>query len=111
MASTKSQNCSCAKTDKLAIALKALGHPVRLRMVQELYELQSCCCADLCECFPQSQSTISQHLSVLKDAGIISYEKHGNKSCFQLNHDALQEVQTVINTLIPQQNSGASRDK
>lgn len=93
----------------MADALKALGHPVRLRMVQELTALESCCCSDLCECFPQSQSTISQHLSVLKDAGIITYERHGNKSCFTLNHDALVEIQTTISELVNIQMSGAKR--
>ncbi len=111
MISIKQEKCSCASTDKTADALKALGHPVRLRMVQELTQLHSCCCADLCECFPQSQSTISQHLSVLKEAGIVSFEKHGNKSCFTLNHGVLQEIQMAISTLLPDQNSEAQREK
>ncbi len=111
MISPKQKHCCFASTEKMADALKALGHPVRLRMVQELTEFQSCCCADLCACFPQSQATISQHLSVLKDAGIISYEKHGNKSCFSLNHDVLQEIQTAMNALVIHKTSGAQREQ
>lgn len=107
----KSKECSCASTHKMADAMKALGHPVRLRMVQELKQLDSCCCADLCECFPQSQSTISQHLSVLKEAGIISYEKHGNKSCFSLNHDVLHEIQTAVSALLIHEAPGAQLDQ
>jgi DNA-binding transcriptional ArsR family regulator len=90
--------CHC--TDKMADALKALGHPVRLRLVQEIRELKSCCCGDLCDCFSQSQSTISQHLSVLREAGIIDFEKNGNKSCFSLNYEVLNELQSSIQDLI-----------
>ena len=110
MSSSKNQNCMCASDDKIADALKALGHPVRLRIVQELKSLESCCCADMCECFPQSQSTISQHLSVLKEAGIVSFEKHGNKSCFSLNHDVLAEIQTAMNVIFNIKSSGAKID-
>lgn len=86
-------------TSDTADALKALGHPVRLRMVKELVEMEACCCADLCEGFSQSQSTISQHLCVLKDAGILSFEKQGTKSCYTLNHDTLKKLQTALNVL------------
>ena len=99
MTLTKPAECGCACANKMAEALKALGHPVRLRMVMELKELESCCCADMCECFTQSQSTISQHLSVLKDAGIVNFERDGNKSCFSLNHEVLGEIQTTLNSL------------
>lgn len=110
MKSRKSKSCGCEATEKMAEALKALGHPVRLRIVQELKSLDSCCCADMCECFSQSQSTISQHLSVLKDAGIVNFEKNGNKSCFTLNHDALKEIQSAMGALYNHPMSGANID-
>ena len=110
MASNKKDQCGCETTNQMADALKALGHPVRLRMVQELTHLESCCCADMCECFTQSQSTISQHLSVLKDAGIISFERQGNKSCFTLNHDVLNDIQTAIGGLLNLQRARAKHD-
>lgn len=110
MKSRKSKSCGCKATDKMAEALKALGHPVRLRIVQELKSLESCCCADMCECFSQSQSTISQHLSVLKDAGIVNFERNGNKSCFTLNHDALKEIQSAMSALYNNPMSGANID-
>ena len=110
MKSKNPNNCSCASADKMAEALKALGHPVRLRMVQELKSLKSCCCADMCECFPQSQSTISQHLSVLKAAGIVSFERNGNKSCFTLNYDVLEEIQMAMVELINPQGLETQND-
>jgi len=110
MKSPKSKSCGCESTEKMAEALKALGHPVRLKIVRELKSLESCCCADMCECFSQSQSTISQHLSVLKDAGIVNFEKNGNKSCFTLNHDALKEIQSAMSALYKNPMSGANID-
>ena len=107
MALLKSNSCFCGSTNKMAGALKALGHPVRLRLVQELLAHENCNCAELCNCFPQSQSTISQHLSVLKNADIVSFEKNGNKSCFSLNHDALQELQMVFEALSIQKTRGS----
>lgn len=106
----KSNFCNCENTEKMADVLKALGHPVRLKIVQELKSLDSCCCADMCDCFSQSQSTISQHLSVLKDAGIINSERNGNKSCFTLNHDALKEIQIAIGALYNAPKSEANID-
>jgi len=102
MSSKAISDCICSFTHETADALKALGHPVRLQMVRELVQLETCCCADLCKCFPQSQSTISQHLSVLKDAGIVSFEKDGNKSCFSLNYQTLKAVQAALNQILAQ---------
>lgn len=110
MTSVKSKTCVCEKTERMAEALKALGHPVRLKIVQELKSLDSCCCAEMCECFSQSQSTISQHLSVLKDAGIVNTERDGNKSCFTLNHDVLKEIQTAMGALYNNPESGVNID-
>lgn len=83
-----------------ADALKALGHPIRLRIIRELSQMESCFCADMCDCFSQSQSTISQHLSVLRDAGILNFEKQGNKSCYSLDRAALKKLHTALNELV-----------
>ncbi len=95
----KQERCACTEPERVANALKALGHPIRLRMVQELKAVETCCCRDMCACFSHSQSTISQHLSVLKEAGIIDFEKDGNKSCFTLNHDVIKDVQMALNEM------------
>lgn len=84
---------------QLADQLKALGHPVRLQIVNQLKAMESCCCSEMCDCFSQSQSTISQHLSVLKEAGLLKYSKVGNRSCFSLNHKALSDLQLALGML------------
>ena len=71
--------------DAAAERLKALGHPVRLAIVRALAERTHCCCADVCNRLPLAQSTVSQHLKVLKDAGLVDFERDGVRSSYVLN--------------------------
>lgn len=74
MKRTNQQIDYLAKTEKLARFSKALGHPTRIKILNHL-ENQSCCfTGDLLEVIPLAQSTISQHLKELKDAGLIQGE-------------------------------------
>lgn len=59
---------------ELARFAKALGHPVRIEILKYLDATHSCCTSDLVDLFPFAQSTISQHLKELKDAGLIQGE-------------------------------------
>ena len=95
------QTCDCLSDQEqdLAELFKALGHPVRLKMVYELKQLENCCCGTICKYFSHSQSTISQHISVLKDAGIIIAERDGNKSRFCLNHEVLARIEQSMTAL------------
>ena len=74
-------------TDDNAAAdrLKALGHPVRLAIVRALAERSRCCCSDVCSGLPLAQSTVSQHLKVLRDAGLVSFQRDGVRSSYVLN--------------------------
>ena len=76
--------------DAAAERLKALGHPVRLAIVRALAERSACCCADVCSRLPLAQSTVSQHLKVLKDAGLISFRRDGVRSSYVLNPAGLR---------------------
>jgi ArsR family transcriptional regulator len=71
--------------DAAADRLKALGHPVRIAIVRALAECNCCCCADVCSRLPLAQSTVSQHLKVLKDAGLVSFRRDGVRSTYVLN--------------------------
>lgn len=68
---------NAAAFDKNAELLKAMAHPVRLCIVRGLLEKGSCNVTTMCECLDMPQSTISQHLSKLKSAGIITGERSG----------------------------------
>ncbi len=79
--------------------LKALGHPVRLGMIKQLLEKHCCCCGELCDCFNHSQSTVSQHLSVLKDAGLLRAERDGTRMLYSVEPDALELLTNAIANL------------
>jgi len=66
-----------------ALILKALGHPTRLFIVDRLSESEQCVC-ELQELIGADMSTVSKHLSVLKSAGIVAYEKRGKQVWYSL---------------------------
>lgn len=76
--------------------LKALGHPARLAIVRALAEQSCCCCADVCSRLPLAQSTVSQHLKVLKEAGLVSFRRDGVRSAYVLNPSALAALRSDI---------------
>ena len=85
---------------EIADKLKAAGHPVRLRILHELARRCSCCCGDMCDCFPLSQSTVSQHLGVLKDAGLVTSETEGTRSNYSINVEALEMLKDELGSLL-----------
>lgn len=82
--------------DPAAERLKALGHPVRLAIVRALAECRCCCCADVCSRLPLAQSTVSQHLKVLKEAGLVSFRRDGVRSAYVLNPAAFAELRADL---------------
>lgn len=80
--------------------LKALGHPVRLAIVRALAEQSCCCCADVCSRLPLAQSTVSQHLKVLKNAGLISFRRDGVRSSYVLNPSAFLALCSDLEELV-----------
>ena len=66
----------------MARAAKALGHPIRVQIVRFLLAQDSCMCGDIVEHLPLAQSTVSQHLKVLKEAGLIRGEIDGPRVCY-----------------------------
>jgi len=78
----------CTKTQKLSIQtkseiFKALGHPTRLQIVEKLADGEQCVC-DLLEMFNVEMSTLSRHLSVLKNAEIVIDERRGKNIFYSL---------------------------
>jgi len=79
--------------------LKALGHPVRLAIVQALAGRTPCSCGDFCDVLPLAQSTISQHLRILKDAGLIGWRREGTRSCYWLDIQARAETNRALGAI------------
>ena len=80
------------KHGAVAEACKALGHPARVRIVELLAEQQECRGAEVFAELPLAQSTISQHLSVLKDAGLVRATAVGPSMVYCLEPGALDAL-------------------
>ncbi|HYG52169.1 MAG TPA: metalloregulator ArsR/SmtB family transcription factor [Flavobacteriales bacterium] len=81
MGATKAEEFT-VKQNKIAKYMKALGHPARIAIIELLVKKQSCICGDIVEELPLSQSTVSQHLKELKEAGLIKGDIDGVKVCY-----------------------------
>ncbi|SNY93852.1 DNA-binding transcriptional regulator, ArsR family [Cohaesibacter sp. ES.047] len=84
------QKC-CDHFDPLARGFKALGHPARLMILQKLSSQNSHCCGDICSTLPLAQSTVSQHLKVLRECGFIHLETAGQQSRYKVDFDRLDQ--------------------
>ncbi len=71
--------------ESLALTCKALSHPARLEILQILAHRGTCICGEVVDVMPLSQATVSQHLKILKNAGLISGEIDGQRSCYCIN--------------------------
>lgn len=71
--------------------LKALGHPIRYKIIKFLYEGSKCVC-DLNEDIEFSQSNLSQHLRILKDAGLVICNKEGLKIYYSLRSETVKDI-------------------
>ena len=76
----------------LSTRAKALAHPARLAILRTLGERGTCHCGDVVEVVGLAQSTVSQHLKVLREAGLIRGTTDGPRSCYCLDAAALAEV-------------------
>ena len=99
MAVTKAQlfNASQKRTAEL---MKALGHPARIAIIELLAERQTCICGDITDELPLAQSTVSQHLKALKQAGIIKGEIDGVRTCYCLDEKGIREISELFLPLV-----------
>jgi ArsR family transcriptional regulator len=84
---------------ELADLAKALGHPARVRILKILVERNACICGDIVEEIPLAQSTVSQHLKQLLDAGLIQGEIDGPRVCYCVNPARLKRLKVLIASL------------
>ena len=89
---TKTQN-------ELAVITKALGHPARIAILQFLIKSKSCFCGDIVDELPLSQSTVSQHLSELKKAGLIKGDIEGPSVCYCIDEKAWNRAKKAVGDL------------
>ncbi|WP_296579427.1 helix-turn-helix transcriptional regulator [Xanthobacter sp.] len=83
----------------LAAKLRALAHPARLAMLETLAGQERCVCGEIVRALPLAQSTVSQHLKVLLDAGLIRGRTEGQRSSYCLDKAALDALAEEIDAL------------
>lgn len=64
---------------------KALGHPARVRIIEYLKKADPCICGEIVNLLPLAQSTVSQHLKILKESGLVKGEIEGPRTCYCLD--------------------------
>ena len=87
---------------ELAEFAKAISHPARVAILKVLAKKQSCICGEIVEVLPLAQSTVSQHLKELKNAGLIQGTISGPKSCYCINGEKFIKFQAAFNALFLQ---------
>jgi ArsR family transcriptional regulator, arsenate/arsenite/antimonite-responsive transcriptional repressor len=87
--------------ERLSAMLKALGNPVRFQIVQILSEKQLCITGEIVEFTTLAQSTVSQHLKVLREAGLVRGDIDGPATCYCLDTDGLRWLKEQIGGWLP----------
>ncbi len=98
MGTTKSEIFT-EEQNRLAVQLKAIAHPARIAILQELIKVNACICGDLVNELGLAQATISQHLKELKNAGIIQGTIEGASVCYCIEPKAWKALQDEMNGL------------
>ena len=89
-----------ARENKIALYAKALAHPARVAIIQMLLKKQTCICGELVDELPLSQSTVSQHLKELKNAGLIKGEIEGVKTCYCIDEKEWLQAKQYLGALL-----------
>lgn len=104
MGLTKTENFTAEQND-LAIMAKALAHPARIAIIQEIFKAKTCICGDLVGQINLSQSTISQHLKELKNAGLIKGTIEGTSVCYCIDDRHWELLKTTFHHFLNQNNA------
>lgn len=84
---------------ELARLAKAIAHPVRVAILRQLIRSNGCIVGELVGTFPLAQSTVSQHLKQLKDAGLIRGEVDGPRVCYCVEPGAVALLKALVESL------------
>lgn len=89
---------------RTAELLKAMAHPARIAILELMIAKQKCICGQLVDELPLAQSTVSQHLKELKNAGLIKGDIEGTSTCYCINAKSWKEAQDLFNGLFERYN-------
>ena len=85
--------------DVLALRLGALAHPARIAILKHL-SAAGCCCKDVVERIDLAQSTVSQHLKVLVEAGLVRYAPDRQRSRYEIDRAAVASLSKAVGNLL-----------
>jgi len=74
----------------------AVAHPARVQIVRLLIGREACVCGEIVDQLTLAQSTVSQHLKILKESGLIQGEVDGPKVCYCINRDRLKQLKSLV---------------
>src|SRR6476646_9068021 len=86
--------------EALAMRLSALSHPARIAILKHLSASGCCCCKDVVQSVELAQSTVSQHLKILVDAGLVRYAPDRQRSRYEVDRAALEELGAAVSGLL-----------
>lgn len=98
MGAAKSDEFS-VKDNRIATYAKALSHPARVAILKLLVKKNACFCGSIVEELPLSQSTVSQHLKELKEAGLIKGDIEGSRVCYCIDAREWQQAKSLLGDL------------
>jgi ArsR family transcriptional regulator len=84
---------------KLAAYAKALGHPIRVQIMRHLERAGTCQTGSLVDSLPVAQSTVSEHLRILREAGLVCGEIDGPRRCYCVNTKGLATARRLLKEL------------
>jgi ArsR family transcriptional regulator len=90
-----------AAAQDLATVFRALADPTRVAIVNRLACAEECCVCDLTAAFDLSQPTISHHLRILRDAGLVEAERRSTWAYYRLVPDAVERLRDVFSVAAP----------
>jgi DNA-binding transcriptional ArsR family regulator len=88
-----------AVRERIAAICKALAHPARIHIVNHLKQIDRCVCGRIVDSLPLAQSTVSQHLKILKASGLVRGEVEGPRTCYCLNPVVMEEFKAFMDGL------------
>ncbi len=88
-----------ATAGELAKLAWAVSHPARVRILRLLLGRKACMCGEIVSELPLAQSTVSQHLKVMKESGLIQGEIDGPRVCYCVDPEQLQRLKALIGSL------------
>lgn len=84
------------RAEDFARLARAIAHPARVRILRLLIGRKACVCGEIVECLPLAQSTVSQHLKIMKEAGLIQGEVEGPRVCYCVDPEQIELLKSLV---------------